>query len=82
MHKAGDHSAHDQLARDGLKAMMAQRIMSRRMARGMSAKSRETALQASGWPTAPSQSTCYFVSGLDGVSLVPYPCEDDCYYDA
>jgi hypothetical protein len=81
MLETGNHSAHDQLARNGVKAITAQRIMSRRMAREMSTKSRETALQASSWPTNPSHCTCHFVSGLDGRTLIPYPCEDDCSWD-
>jgi hypothetical protein len=83
MYKPGYHSTSDQLARNGVNAMMARRIMSRRMARGMGEKTREGVLQASGWPypTAPTQSQVCIVSGLDGVTLVCWTGEDDCGVD-
>jgi hypothetical protein len=84
MYNSENHSARDQLADGGVKALMAQRIMGRRMARGTSEKAREAALHASGWPwpTAPTQSlVCISDGRVGGDAQVCWTGEDDCGVD-
>jgi hypothetical protein len=83
MNKSGNHSANDQLALMGVKAVMAQRIMGRRMARGVSDRARETALQATGWPTNPTYSRVCISDGIRGgdAQVCWDGGEDDCGMD-